>query len=203
MPFWHESTRLAAGLAQALCGRARPHAEPASLTTRPAYPKIVSNLSINQRIIIVLTMPTVPTTPEERFSAALHATARIWRLALDKRLKHLGIGQSGWMTIAMVAKAAEPLSQRALADEVGVEGPSMVSMLDRLERDGFVVRSPSPLDRRVKLVQLTDSGRRVYDEVRREGGAVRGLLLEGIDAGALAAATELLETLRARIEGSL
>jgi MarR family transcriptional regulator for hemolysin len=98
---------------------------------------------------------------EERFSAALHGTARIWRLVLDKRLKHLGIGQSGWMTIAMVAKCGEALSQRALADLVGVEGPSMVSMLDRLERDGFVTRTPSPHDRRVKLVQLTDSGRRV------------------------------------------
>jgi MarR family transcriptional regulator for hemolysin len=35
------------------------------------------------------------------------------------------------------------MSQRALADLVGVEGPSMVSMLDRLERDGLVTRAPS------------------------------------------------------------
>ena len=94
---------------------------------------------------------------DERLSAALHGGARTWRLALDKRLKHLGIGQSGWMTIAMVAKSAEPLSQRALADLVGVEGPSMVSMLDRLERGGFLTRAPSAHDRRVKLVQLTEA----------------------------------------------
>jgi MarR family transcriptional regulator for hemolysin len=148
-------------------------------------------------------MSDLPETMEERFSAALHATARIWRQALDKRLKHLGIGQSGWMTIAMVAKSAEPLSQRALADQVGVEGPSMVSMLDRLERDGFLLRSPSPLDRRVKLVGLTDTGRQVYEEVRREAIAVRGSLLDGIEPAALAAATGVLETLRARIEGDL
>jgi len=148
-------------------------------------------------------MSDLPETMEERFSAALHATARIWRLALDKRLKHLGIGQSGWMTIAMVAKSAEALSQRALADQVGVEGPSMVSMLDRLERDGFVLRSPSPLDRRVKLVQLTDKGRQIFEEVRREAMSVRGELLAGADPAQLAAATSLLEALRARIEGNL
>jgi MarR family transcriptional regulator for hemolysin len=148
-------------------------------------------------------MSKLPDAMQERFSSALHGTARIWRQALDKRLKNLGIGQSGWMTIAIVAKSSEPLSQRALADQVGVEGPSMVSMLDRLERDGFVVRSPSPLDRRVKLVQLTDAGRRVFDEVWREGTSVRAELLDGIDPQALAAATELLELLRARIEGSL
>ena len=148
-------------------------------------------------------MSYLPESFEERFSAALHTSARLWRLALDKRLKHLGIGQSGWMTIAMIAKSGEPMSQRALADLVGVEGPSMVSMLDRLERDGFVVRAPSAQDRRVKLVQLTDAGSTVYAEVLKEAGAFRADLLAGVDPAALAAATTLLETLRKRIEDAL
>jgi MarR family transcriptional regulator for hemolysin len=148
-------------------------------------------------------MSSLPVSLEERFSAALHTSSRLWRLALDKRLKHLGIGQSGWVTIAMVAKSAEPMSQRALADLVGVEGPSMVSMLDRLERDGFVVRAPSPLDRRVKLVQLTDTGRTVYAEVLGEAAPFRADLLAGLDPQALAAATVLLETLRQRLEDGL
>jgi MarR family transcriptional regulator for hemolysin len=140
---------------------------------------------------------------EERFSAALHGTARIWRVAIDKRLKHLGIGQSGWMTIAMIAKSDEPMSQRALADLVGVEGPSMVSMLDRLERDGLVTRAPSATDRRVKLVHLTETGRTVYDEVRNEANEFRTALLAGVDPALLDAAASLLETLRARIEDQL
>ncbi|WP_323143786.1 MarR family winged helix-turn-helix transcriptional regulator [Massilia phyllosphaerae] len=133
----------------------------------------------------------------------MHGSARLWRLALDKRLKHLGIGQSGWMTIAMIAKSAQPMSQRALADLVGVEGPSMVSMLDRLERDGFVTRAPCPNDRRVKLAHLTDAGRTVYDEVRKEAEAFRTKLLGGMDQQALRDAAVLLETLRTRIEGEL
>jgi MarR family transcriptional regulator for hemolysin len=148
-------------------------------------------------------MRELPDSIEERFSAALHGGARNWRLALDKRLKHLGIGQSGWMTIAMVAKSAEPLSQRALADLVGVEGPSMVSMLDRLERGGFLTRAPSAHDRRVKLVQLTEEGRKVYAEVKAVAESFRATLLAGLDPQALASAAELLETLRVRIEESL
>ncbi|NIA57324.1 MarR family transcriptional regulator [Massilia sp. TW-1] len=148
-------------------------------------------------------MSNLSESPGERFSAALHTSARLWRLALDKRLKHLGIGQSGWMTIAMIAKSGEPMSQRALADLVGVEGPSMVSMLDRLERDGFVVRAPSAQDRRVKLVQLTDAGSTVYAEVINEATTFRADLLAGVDPAALAAATTLLETLRKRIEDAL
>ena len=148
-------------------------------------------------------MSKLPESVEERFSAALHTSARLWRLALDKRLKHLGIGQSGWITIAMVAKAAEPMSQRALADLVGVEGPSMVSMLDRLERDGFVTRATSPTDRRVKLVQLTDNGKTLYAEVINEAAPFRADLLAGLDPQAMAAATALLETLKKRLEDRL
>jgi len=148
-------------------------------------------------------MSGLPESPEERFSKALHGSARLWRLALDKRLKHLGIGQSGWMTIAMIAKADAPMSQRALADLVGVEGPSMVSMLDRLERDGFVTRAPCPNDRRVKLAHLTDAGRTVYDEVRKEAEAFRAKLLAGVAPAALGAAAALLESLRTRIEDEL
>jgi MarR family transcriptional regulator for hemolysin len=149
-------------------------------------------------------MSDLPTSRvDERFSKALHFSARAWRQLLDKRLRHLGIGQSGWMTIAMIAKAEEPLSQRALAKLVDVEGPSMVAMLDRLERDGLVVRVPSPTDRRVKLVQLTAAGSKVYEEVHREGGAIRASMLDGLDPQALANATELLETLRKRMEDAL
>jgi MarR family transcriptional regulator for hemolysin len=139
----------------------------------------------------------------ERFSAAVHSTARGWRLLIDKHLKHLGIGQAGWMTIAMIAKSGAPMSQRALADLVGVEGPSMVSMLDRLEREGLVTRAPCPTDRRVKLVHLTDAGTTLYQQVRKEANAVRSALLGDIAPDRLAAATELLELLRARIEEQL
>jgi len=149
-------------------------------------------------------MSDLPESPVgERFSAAVHGTARGWRLLIDKQLKHLGIGQAGWMTIAMIAKSGEPMSQRALADLVGVEGPSMVSMLDRLEREGLVTRAPSPTDRRVKLVHLTDAGTTLYQQVRKEANAVRTALLGDIAPDRLAAATELLELLRTRIEEQL
>jgi MarR family transcriptional regulator for hemolysin len=149
-------------------------------------------------------MSSLPdSTPQERFSAALHASARSWRIALDARLKDLGVGQSGWLTIAMIAKSTTDLSQRALADLLGVEGPSVVAMLDRLEQAGLVLRAPSPTDRRVKLVHLTDSGRELFAKVRKEADAFRATVLAEVDPAALAAATALLEALRTRIEESL
>jgi MarR family transcriptional regulator for hemolysin len=143
------------------------------------------------------------TTPQERFAVALHSTARSWRIGLDARLKDLGVGQSGWYTIAMIAKSKNDLSQRALADLLGVEGPSVVAMLDRLEKTGLVLRAPCPHDRRVKLVHLTDAGRALYAKVRKEADAFRASVLEAVDPATLAAATALLEALQGRIEDLL
>ena len=141
-------------------------------------------------------------TVEDRFSNALHATARGWRLAVDRRLKDLGMSQASWMTVAVAAKAEQPLPQIELANRVGVEGATMVSMLDRLEKAGLVERRASPTDRRVKLVVLTPAGTQLYAKVRTEADAVRKRLLSGIDPARLAAATELLEGLQAVVEAS-
>lgn len=140
---------------------------------------------------------------EERFSLALHNTARAWRQAVDRRLKDVGVGQAGWMAIAHVAKAGVPLSQIELANRLGVEGPSVVSLVDRLVKAGLVERAPSETDRRVKHVLLTESGQALYGQVRRAADGFRRELLGELDRERLQAATELLEELQARVEASL
>jgi MarR family transcriptional regulator for hemolysin len=137
---------------------------------------------------------------EERFSGALHNTSRAWRQALDRRLKYLGVSQASWMTIAVAAKAREPLSQSELADRLAVEGATMVAMVDRLVKAGMVIREPSTTDRRVKRVVLTQAGNLLYDKVRTEAAAFRKELLAGMDPKKLLIATELLEGLQGIID---
>jgi len=137
---------------------------------------------------------------EERFTGALHNASRAWRQALDRRLKYLGVSQASWMTIAVAAKAAGPLSQSELADRLGVEGATMVAMVDRLVRAGLVRREPSTTDRRVKRVVLTPAGNLLYDKVRAEAAAFRKALLADIDPKKLLVATELLEGLQGIID---
>jgi MarR family transcriptional regulator for hemolysin len=134
-----------------------------------------------------------------RFATALHTTARAWRVALDARLKDLGISQAGWMTISMVARSDTDLSQKRLADLLGVEGPTIVAMVDRLVGAGLVRRASSPLDRRVKLILLTEAGTALYAKVRQRADVFRAGLLSDLEPQALEAATVLLESLQARI----
>jgi MarR family transcriptional regulator, transcriptional regulator for hemolysin len=137
---------------------------------------------------------------EERFANALHSTARAWRQAIDRRLKYLGFSQASWMTITHVAMTPSPLSQSELADRLGVEGATMVAMIDRLVKAGLVVREPSTTDRRINRVVVTDAGRQLYDTVQLEANAVRKELLANIDRRKLEAAADVLEALQGMIE---
>jgi MarR family transcriptional regulator for hemolysin len=140
---------------------------------------------------------------EERFSMALHNTARIWRQGIDRRLKDVGVGQAGWLAIANIAKSKEALSQIELANRLGVEGPSVVSLVDRLVKAELVERVPSETDRRIKFVVLTEAGQALYAEVKTVADAYRKEMLAGIDKAALEAAADLLEALQAKVESSL
>jgi MarR family transcriptional regulator for hemolysin len=141
-------------------------------------------------------------SPYERFSHALHTSARMWRVALDRRMKDLGISQAGWLSIAYIAKATAPLSQGELAALVQVEAATMVSTIDRLEKAGLVERVPNPGDRRVKHLMVTPAGQAVYKTVRAKADEMRAELLAGLDPQKLAITTEILEKLQILIENS-
>ena len=142
------------------------------------------------------------TTLDERFSQALHSSARGWRHAVDRHLKASGLTQAGWMAVAAAAAAEQPLSQTELAQVLGVEGATMVAMVDRLVTAGMVRREPSASDRRVKLVVVTEQGQALYARVKVEADAVRKVLLKSIDRVDMKVATEVLEQLQATLESS-
>jgi DNA-binding MarR family transcriptional regulator len=58
------------------------------------------------------------------------------------------------------------LTTTALANRIHASLPTMTGVIDRMERDGFVVRERDPHDRRVVMVRLTPEGERVHVLVR-------------------------------------
>jgi MarR family transcriptional regulator for hemolysin len=139
---------------------------------------------------------------DERFSNALHATARSWRQSLARRLRGSGVSQAGWSAVAAAAAAPRPPSQTQLAEWLGVEGATMVTTIDRLVSAGMVERVPSATDRRVKLVVLTERGQALATLVQAESAALRRRLLQEIDAERMAVASAVLEQLQQRLEES-
>ena len=139
---------------------------------------------------------------DERFTQALQGGARAWRAALERYLKSCGITPAGWSAVAAVGAAAQAPSQRALAELLGVDGATLVATIDRLVTAGLAERQPSPHDRRVKLVVLTAQGRALAVQVREQSDLLRRAIAERIDAGRMAAASDVLEELQTILEGA-
>ena len=57
-----------------------------------------------------------------------------------------------------------PTPMRRLAEQMNCEASNLTGLVDRLESRGLVERRPDPGDRRVRLLALTDEGRRVSQE---------------------------------------
>ena len=72
---------------------------------------------------------------------------------------------SAFQALAVIEGAGEPLPSHVIADRLLVSTASMASLLDTLERRGFAARRPHPNDRRKILVEITDDGRRVVDQM--------------------------------------
>jgi DNA-binding MarR family transcriptional regulator len=59
-------------------------------------------------------------------------------------------------------------TQAALAGAIGADKTRIIRTLDDLQHDGYIERRPDPDDRRVRLLAITDAGRRVKDAVQDE-----------------------------------
>lgn len=69
-----------------------------------------------------------------------------------------------WLVLELISTGPER-TQLEIATELGVDKTTLVSILDRMERDGLVVRELSARDRRVRIPRATSKGVEVKDQV--------------------------------------
>jgi DNA-binding MarR family transcriptional regulator len=93
--------------------------------------------------------------------------------ALDQAVAdHLGINRTDLRCLDELLRGG-PTGPAHLASRLGLTTGSMTTLLDRLERAGYVVRSPDPTDRRRLLVHPTEkihlAAARIYGPIASEG----------------------------------
>ncbi|ADD42213.1 MarR family winged helix-turn-helix transcriptional regulator [Stackebrandtia nassauensis] len=109
--------------------------------------------------------PTCPNTSSVRTDIAwlLHRAAQRIRQEWDVAAREHGLrDMRDWIVLAAVGEG-EKRTQLAIGQELGLDKTTLMSVLDRLERDGFVVRTVDPNDRRARVPELTEIGAKVRD----------------------------------------
>lgn len=82
-----------------------------------------------------------------------------------------------------------------LADYLGLEKQTMSGLVARAEKRGLVARVPNEDDARAIDVVLTGEGARLLRQLRAEGRAALGPLVENLDASEQQLARDLLQRL--------
>ncbi|MBW6642257.1 MarR family transcriptional regulator, partial [Salmonella enterica subsp. enterica serovar Weltevreden] len=80
-----------------------------------------------------------------------------------------------------------------LAEQLGVEGPTVVPLVDQIERAGLAERRADASDKRAKTIHLTPAGRALAAQAEVRSAEVRSALFAGIPADDLATAIRVLE----------
>jgi DNA-binding MarR family transcriptional regulator len=128
----------------------------------------------------------------------LRDTARRILSDLTTRLEPHGITLPQYYVLRELWEE-EGLTQREIANRVGVLEPTMVATLDALERSGLIERVRSTTDRRKTHVRLTTAGRTMRDTLHGYAADVLEAALNGISDEEI---TVLRRTLQ-RIKGNL
>ena len=141
-----------------------------------------------------------PRAESESFGPLLHGTARAWRLKLDQRLKPIGLSQAKWRTLLHLSRAESTLTQAEIAARLGIEEPTLVNLLHRLEKSGWVFRRDAEHDRRCKTVHLGKRAADIIDDINATALKLRRELVHGIPPRDLKICMKVLSQVRAKAE---
>lgn len=120
------------------------------------------------------------------FEYAKSATYRLAQAAKAQRARagaHLASLKlhPGQEVVLKALGESDGRTMSALANELGVQPPTVTKMVTRLAAGGFVVRQTSDVDGRLARVFLTDSGRALINEIDRMWKRLEKEALAGFD----------------------
>jgi MarR family transcriptional regulator for hemolysin len=136
--------------------------------------------------------------PYESLGFHCSLTYKAFVTALDRKLKGKGVSPAQFIALAHLV-ALGPISQVEVADRLSITPATAVRLVDRMERDGWVIRQSDPDDARVKLVAPTEKAKNIWDELSEEGRN----LLDQAYTGVHPAELEMVKRVLARVRQNL
>lgn len=141
-------------------------------------------------------------TPDRHteFGLLVARLSRRLRQAVDAEMRLIGLTEATWRPLIYLRSLGEGVRQKELATAMSIEGPSLVRLLDSLERRGFIERREDENDRRARGIHLTRAGRELAVRAARIGNGLQKRLMESVPAADLEVCERVLETLERELE---
>jgi len=126
--------------------------------------------------------------------------ARRLRQAVDAELQAFGLTEATWRPLAYVGRLGGGVRQKELATALSIEGPSLVRLLDGLERRGLIERREDETDRRARGIYLTRAGHDLAVRVAKVGAEIQTRLLASVPPADLEICQRVLANMERQLE---
>ena len=102
---------------------------------------------------------------ENSMGFVVNTTAKAFQRSFDIELrKNAGVSLSQWRVVG--ALVLQPgLTQKEIADKVGVEGATLVPIIDKMEKEGLLKRKLDSSDRRINRIYLTTKADSLWESM--------------------------------------
>lgn len=125
----------------------------------------------------------------------LGLTSRRFRARFAERVKSSSQTEARWSALYQLSHEPGGLIQSELAERMGIQGPTLVRLLDALETQGLVQRFSTPEDRRAKRVIIQPEGERMVKEVDIVAAQLRDDAFTGLSMDELLVTLKVLDRL--------
>jgi DNA-binding MarR family transcriptional regulator len=140
--------------------------------------------------------PSPTVVPSMAAVTSIMRAQQILLAALDALLRPYGLTFARYEALVLLSFSREgKLSLGMIGERLMVHPTSVTNTIDRLERQGFVLRQPNPADGRGRLASITPAGRAVMEKATRDLMAAE-FGLSGYTEAELGQVFELLRGLR-------
>lgn len=133
---------------------------------------------------------------DESVGCWIALTNQALRRAVANRLACEAITLRQWEVLACIALKGGEISQVELADMLGIEAPTLVGVLRRMERDGWLNRINCQQDRRKKWIRPTERAEALWTRMVDCCHEVRERATEGFSRDELQMLKQFTERIR-------
>jgi len=122
---------------------------------------------------------------------------RLWRKIARAAAARHGVSEAASAPLIWIDRLGDNVRQNALADAIGIEGASLVRLIDELQASGLATRTADPRDRRANAVSLTPKGREVLKDVTEALTALRLEVFANVSGKDARAALKVFDAIKA------
>lgn len=127
----------------------------------------------------------------------IHDVSRLRRTVFDQRMKPMGMTRSQWWVLTNLSRHDDDaLTQIELARLLDVGKVTLGGLIDRLEENGFVIRTADANDRRSKRISVSKKGKALVEKMEAIALDINDASMQGVTRDQQQVLVEVLATMK-------